>query len=284
VVHIYTDGVTEAQDASDALYEESRLIHELGDIVDTRPEAIIGAVLKTVEEFVGTAPQFDDITMLTLRFDQPSSDADLVTEPQRRLMLTGFQGHESDFGGSQGGTPTPTTEAPPPPAVPASAPAVLKGVIRPPLPKPQRPRVEPDILAVTITNDVTELENLAEQVDAFVEKHGLPEKLAFNLNVCLDELITNIISYGYDDDGAHDIGVKFSYDGIEFVTEIEDDAREYDPFTEAPEPDLELEVDDRPIGGLGVFLVKEFMDATEYRHKAGRNWTTLRKTIGEQES
>ncbi|OAN43036.1 serine/threonine protein phosphatase [Paramagnetospirillum marisnigri] len=284
VVHIYTDGVTEAQDASDTLYEESRLIHELSDIVDTRPEAVIAAVLKTVDEFVGTAPQFDDITMLTLRFDQPSSDSDLVNEPQRRLMLTGFQGGESESGASQGGIAAPAAIEPPPAAAPPPAPAVLKGVIRPPLPKPQRTRVEPDILAVTITNDVSELENLAEQVDAFVEKHGLPEKLAFNLNVCLDELITNIISYGYDDDGAHDIGVKFSYDGVEFVTEIEDDAREYDPFTEAPEPDLELEVDDRPIGGLGVFLVKEFMDATDYRHEAGHNWTTLRKTIGEQES
>ncbi|TAN70237.1 MAG: ATP-binding protein, partial [Magnetospirillum sp.] len=93
-----------------------------------------------------------------------------------------------------------------------------------------------------------------------------------------------IISYGYDDDAPHDIVVDFGYDGRELVTSIVDDAKEYDPFVQAPEPDLDLDVDDRPIGGLGVFLVKEFMDATEYRHEAGHNTTTLRKTIGEQET
>ncbi|RAU22277.1 serine/threonine protein phosphatase [Paramagnetospirillum kuznetsovii] len=279
VVHLYTDGVTEAQNSADELYDEPRLITHLGEITETHPEAVIADVLKSVEDFVRTAPQFDDITMLTLRFDQASNDGDTVTEPQRRLMLTGFKGTgDAEIASVAEVQPAP---APPPPAPVA----VLKGIIRPPMPKPPpRQRMEPDHLSVTITNDVAELERLANQVDAFVEKHGLPEKLSFNLNVCLDELITNIISYGYGDDAPHDIVVKFSYDGVEFMTEIEDDAKEYDPFTEAPEPDLELDVDDRPIGGLGVFLVKEFMDTTDYRHEAGRNTTTLRKTIGEQES
>ena len=138
---------------------------------------------------------------------------------------------------------------------------------------------EPDRLFVPIRNDVAELERLAGLAEAFVEKHGLPEKLAFNLNVCLDELITNIISYGYEDEEPHEIGVEFVYDGREFVTRIFDDAKEYNPFTEAPVPDLDLDVEDRPIGGLGVFLVKEFMDETDYAHADGRNTTTLRKAI-----
>jgi sigma-B regulation protein RsbU (phosphoserine phosphatase) len=132
---------------------------------------------------------------------------------------------------------------------------------------------------MVIANDTVELERLAELVDTFVERNALPEKLAFNLNVCLDELVTNIISYGYDDDDAHQIEVEFLYDGSEFVTRIVDDAKEYNPFTEAPVPDLDLDVDERPIGGLGVFLVKEFMDGTDYVHDGGRNITTLRKTI-----
>lgn len=285
VVHLYTDGVTEAQDRSDALYDEPRLIAELGQTPDSHPEAVIASVLKSVERFVGTAPQFDDITMLTLRYDQPTNEGDMVIEPQRRLMLTGFQGSaEAEAtrqidGMSQGGAAAPSPPPAPPPVT------VLTGVIRPSFPKRQPPRqVPPHTLETTITNDVSELERLANQVDAFIDKHELPEKLAFNLNVCLDELITNIISYGYDDDQPHDIVVKFSYDGVEFVTEIEDDAKEFNPFIEAPEPDLELDVEDRPIGGLGVFLVKEFMDTMDYRHEAGRNTTTLRKTIGEQES
>ncbi|MEW5727205.1 MAG: ATP-binding protein, partial [Pseudomonadota bacterium] len=101
--------------------------------------------------------------------------------------------------------------------------------------------------------------------------------------LCLDELITNIVSYGYDDERHHDIHVRFRIEGGMLVTEIEDDAKEYNPFTEAPEPDLDAEVDDRRIGGLGVFLVKEFMDRTDYRHDAGRNVTTLWKSTEDNE-
>ncbi|MBI3445471.1 MAG: SpoIIE family protein phosphatase [Magnetospirillum sp.] len=291
VVHLYTDGVTEAQDSVDTLYDEPRLIAELGRTEDSTPEAVIAQVLRSVEAFVGNAPQFDDITMLTLRFDQASIDVDAHVEPQRRLMLTGFQATgENEMDGK------PETQ----PAGPrldeermvegaGEAPAampVLRGVVRPALPARQAEAApppirmaEPDRVETSIVNDVGELERLALIADAFVEKHGLPEKLAFNLNVCLDELITNIISYGYDDEGVHTIEVEFSYDGCEFVTRIVDDAKEYNPFIEAPEPDLDLDVDDRPIGGLGVFLVKEFMDGTDYAHEGGHNTTTLRKMI-----
>ncbi|MDO8608280.1 MAG: SpoIIE family protein phosphatase [Phaeospirillum sp.] len=284
VVHLYTDGVTEAQDSDDRLYDEPRLIAELGAIQDTQPEAVIAGILRSVEAFVGLAPQFDDITMLTLRFDKASMEGDGLIEPQRRLMLTGFHGAPD----MESSTPPDVKEQgeTPPPVMP-----VLKGVIRPSLTRqkpPQKPKpkppIAPDLVSVTITSDVAELDRLANIVDDFVEKHLLPEKLAFNLNVCLDELITNIISYGYDDNAPHDIEVNFRYDGHELVTSIIDDAKEYDPFIQAPEPDLDLDVDDRPIGGLGVFLVKEFMDGTEYRHDAGHNTTTLRKTIGEEET
>ncbi|BAE52324.1 SpoIIE family protein phosphatase [Paramagnetospirillum magneticum] len=266
VVHLYTDGVTEAQDSVDALYDEPRLIAELGRTADTAPEAVIAAVLRSVEAFVGSAPQFDDITMLTLRFDLASNEADAPMEDRPRLMLTGFPatgGNEMD--GRAQGAPEDEIAAPP-----VRQPAATPSVSVP---------MEPDRVAMVIANDVGELERLAELVDVFVEKHNLPEKLAFNLNVCLDELITNIISYGYDDEDSHEIQVEFVYDGREFVTTIIDDAKEYNPFVEAPIPDLDLDVDDRPIGGLGVFLVKEFMDGTDYAHEGGRNTTTLRKTI-----
>ncbi|CAA7619512.1 Serine phosphatase RsbU, regulator of sigma subunit [Candidatus Terasakiella magnetica] len=263
VVHLYTDGVTEAQDCADQLYEEYRLIAEVGQLDETDPEAVIAQVLRSVESFVGTAPQFDDITMLTLRFDRASLEQGEMPEPQRRLTLTGFQANggmtEMDVSLPD---QTPAFE------VPKTAPA--RPIVRAGL---------PDRVEVVITNDVAELERLAKVVDEFIEKHALPEKLAFNTNVCLDELITNIISYGYEDDGQHDIVVSFSFDGHEFRTEIIDGAKEYNPFIEAPEPDLDLGVDDRPIGGLGVFLVKEFMDGTEYMHCDGRNTTTLIKVI-----
>ena len=139
-------------------------------------------------------------------------------------------------------------------------------------------------LEVTISNDLAELARLAGLVEDYVERQGLPDRIAFNLNLCLDELITNIVSYGYDDSHHHDIHVRFSLDNGRLITEIFDDGKEYNPFTETPEPDVELDVDDRPIGGLGVFLVKEFMDRTDYRREGGKNVVTLEKNVTEQES
>ena len=137
----------------------------------------------------------------------------------------------------------------------------------------------PPALDVTIVNDLAELQRLAELVENFVARHGLPERMAFNLNLCLDELITNIVSYGYDDGASHEIQVRFRIDNGALVTTIVDDAKAYDPFVEAPEPDLAAGVDERRIGGLGVFLVKEFNDVCEYRRDGDKNVVMMSKSI-----
>jgi len=157
---------------------------------------------------------------------------------------------------------------PEPPPAPMAAPE--------PEPTPEPP-VTHTHLDVTIGNDLDELGRLAGIVDEFVERNALPERIAFNLNLCLDELITNIVSYGYDNDQHHEIHIALTLEDGALRCRITDDAKEYDPFVEAPEPDLDLDVDDRPIGGLGVFLVKEFMDRTEYRRDGDRNVITLWK-------
>ncbi|MCA1907220.1 MAG: SpoIIE family protein phosphatase [Magnetospirillum sp.] len=339
---LYTDGVTEAQDVAEKLYDEPRLIRTLGGLGSIHPEQIIGTVQQSVEVFVGDAPQFDDITMLSLRFDRYGESAAGQDAPQRRLMLTGFQSENGQAATkvevAPPPAPAPTTQpAPPAPPVPpalsvtavkvaqpvkpkakpgftvsarpkvnvaaapapapAVKPAIAAKVVSAPRPA-NRPRVVftpkpapapvPPVahnrLEVTIANDLAELERLAGLVDAFVERNGLSDRISFNLNLCLDELITNIVSYGYDDSHHHDIHVRFSLDNDRLMTEIIDDGKEYNPFQEAPEPDLALEVDDRPIGGLGVFLVKEFMDRTDYRRDGSKNVVTLEKNVTKQES
>ncbi|CAA7612699.1 SpoIIE family protein phosphatase [Magnetospirillum sp. UT-4] len=305
-VLLYTDGVTEAQNVAEQLYEEYRLIELSASLAGFEPEAVIARVNQVVEEFVGDAPQFDDITMLTLRFDRATVGAQLADEAQPTMMLTGFRTRapEPAPGALADAVPQPVS----PPAAPqpaASKPAAIKVRRATPaapaapaaaakprpvvklkaatVPRPA-PAGKAARLDVTIANDLGELGRLAGLVDEFVETHGLEERIAFNLNLCLDELITNIVSYGYADDHHHDIHVRFALNGDELTTEILDDGKEYDPFSQAPEPDLDLEVDDRPIGGLGVFLVKEFMDRTDYRREDGRNVVTLVKRVDKQES
>lgn len=303
-VVLYTDGVTEAQDLSEALYEEYRLIDHVGTLLGREPAEVIADVEQSVAAFVGEAPQFDDITMLTLRFDQHAEAGADGEEPQRRLTLTGFKP------APEAPAPAPAPAAPvvPPPAPPVPAPAAkpqplviqlgpVRAKLKAPAPAPTEPPPAPppalapmpepvppeeDVVSdsrldVTIVNDLEELGRLAGLVDDFVARNALPESVAFNLNLCLDELITNIVSYGYDDDGRHDIHVAATLEDGVLVCTITDDAHEYDPFVEAPEPDLDLDVEDRPIGGLGVFLVKEFMDRTDYRRDGDRNVITLWK-------
>ena len=96
-----------------------------------------------------------------------------------------------------------------------------------------------------------------------------------NLNLSLDELITNIVSYGYRDSDEHEIRVTMTEQSGSLVVVLEDDGMAFDPFTDAPEPDLEAGVEERPIGGLGVYLVKTLMDEVAYERLDGRNRITL---------
>lgn len=99
-------------------------------------------------------------------------------------------------------------------------------------------------------------------------------EIAFAVNVSVDELLTNTISYGYDDTDRHRIEMTVRMDGSVLVIELSDDAKPYDP-TAAPHPDIDAPIEKRPIGGLGVHFVRELMDSFRYRRGDGRNIVTL---------
>ena len=133
-------------------------------------------------------------------------------------------------------------------------------------------------LNLRIANDLAELSRVAESVDEFCANQAIPAACAFKLNIALEELLTNTISYGYADTGQHEIAVDIAREGETLVAEISDDARQYDPL-QAPPPDLNSAIEDRRIGGLGVHLVKTMMDDVTYAYRDGRNHVTLRKNI-----
>ena len=134
-----------------------------------------------------------------------------------------------------------------------------------------------DRLELVLGNELAELERLAAAVDDFVDRNHLPPGIAFKLNLCFDELITNTVSYGYGDakHARHDILVRLASDGCQIKAEVEDDSAPYNPFVEAPQPDLGNDIDERRVGGLGVFLVKEMMDHVAYRRDGNRNVVEL---------
>ena len=97
------------------------------------------------------------------------------------------------------------------------------------------------------------------------------------MDLVCDELVTNIIKYGYSDCSEHEIVVQISIPPDAVVIELEDDGRPFNPLTR-PAPDLSAPVEDRSIGGLGIHLLREMMDAGEYRYVNGTNHLVLRRT------
>jgi anti-sigma regulatory factor (Ser/Thr protein kinase) len=137
-------------------------------------------------------------------------------------------------------------------------------------------------MELVIKNSLHQLERLAGFVESFAEEHRLPSKLSFQINLALEELVTNIISYGYRDTGPHEIRITLTIQNDKLRAEVEDDARPFNP-AEAKPPDLDLPLEERPIGGLGIHLAKSMFDTMEYRRDKGKNCLILTKnrvTVG----
>ena len=132
---------------------------------------------------------------------------------------------------------------------------------------------------IRVHNTFTELERVSGIVERFGEEHGLAAPLLFEINLALDEVLTNVISYGFGDSAPHEIAVRLWFDGGQLVVQVEDDGRPFNPLDVA-DPNVNRPVEDRPIGGLGIHLVRRVTDQLEYRRDAGRNVLVMRKTIG----
>ncbi len=133
--------------------------------------------------------------------------------------------------------------------------------------------------AISFTNDLAELERLGRVVEEFGRRQSLSPTRLFDLQLAVNEVFTNIVSYGFDDDRPHEIVVRLMAGADEVVIEIEDDGRPFDPST-APAPRLDVPLEERQPGGLGLYLARRVTDAMDYRHADGRNIVRLRKSLG----
>lgn len=133
-------------------------------------------------------------------------------------------------------------------------------------------------VSLRLKNDVSELNRLSDAVEEFGHIHRLPPKAIFELNLALDEIITNIISYGYSDEAEHDIYIDFNFDLEQLIVSITDDGVAFDPFTLMP-PDLDMPAEEREVGGLGFHFVRTVMNKVEYIRDKNCNVLTLYKNI-----
>ncbi len=112
----------------------------------------------------------------------------------------------------------------------------------------------------------------------FAETYELPDAVRRSVNVALDELLANELSHGIDGREAGSVTVEVKLDQECVTVTITDDGQQFDPFREAA-PDTTLSVEERPIGGLGIHLVRQLMDDVSYERRDGRNVVVLVKHL-----
>jgi serine/threonine-protein kinase RsbW len=134
-------------------------------------------------------------------------------------------------------------------------------------------------LKLNLRNDPAEIGRLAALVVEFGTRHRLPAAAVSHVNLALEEAVSNIIAYAHDDSGPHDIAVRIALVDGALSIELSDDGRAFDPRA-APAPDLDAPLEERPVGGLGIHLVRRLMDEVHYRREGGRNHLSFAKRIG----
>jgi anti-sigma regulatory factor (Ser/Thr protein kinase) len=122
----------------------------------------------------------------------------------------------------------------------------------------------------SMANDSADLARVLDEIDAHLAEQPVSPKRKYAVRLALDELVSNILQYAYDDAATHPIRIRLET-GAPFHLEIEDDGKPFDPLADAPPPVLDGPVEDRPIGGLGLHILRKMGMKLNYRREAGRN-------------
>jgi serine/threonine-protein kinase RsbW len=133
-------------------------------------------------------------------------------------------------------------------------------------------------ISFELKNDLSELCTLSGHLERMGTALGIPRRALFEVNLALDELFTNIISYGFSDQSEHKIRVSISTEKNLLTVVLEDDGVPFNPF-ERPPVELPCVLSDCKVGGLGIHLVKNLMNEVCYSRCGNKNMLTLKKTI-----
>lgn len=215
IIYVYTDGVTEANDSSQRFYGEKRLIDALNQPFYGEMAKLDENVSSSIAEFSGKAEQFDDITMLSLKYN----------------------------GSKESG------------------------------------KARSEMNELKVKADVSELDRVLSFADSILESMDCSMKSQMQIDVAIEEIFVNIAHYAYPSgDGEATINIESdTSSGTVSITFI-DQGTPYDPLKNS-DPDITLSADDRPIGGLGIFMVKKSMDDVSYEYKDNQNRLTIKKSI-----
>ena len=208
LLFLYTDGLTEAEDASHQLFESERMLAHLK--YDT-PDKVIAHMTEAVITFVGDTEQSDDLTMLAVDYTRQQVAATLSSSLQ-------------------------------------------------------------------LSNDVSETPRLASFVEEVCEKLGFSLADTIHINLAIEEAVVNVIKYAYPPSAPGRITVEASANSERLTFVITDEGQPFDPTTRG-EVDTTLPAEERSIGGLGIHLIRRYMDSINYERHHGHNILTLHKDI-----
>jgi len=123
---------------------------------------------------------------------------------------------------------------------------------------------------LAIPSQVDAIRKMSEWLDAAIREMGMTEELVFRFDLCANEAVTNIISYAYPENSLHEITLELSLDGESLSLEIVDDGGPFDPLKHPPHKQP-ANISEAEIGGLGIDLIRKFMDECRYSRHEGKN-------------
>jgi serine/threonine-protein kinase RsbW len=129
-------------------------------------------------------------------------------------------------------------------------------------------------LQITLTGNTKQRGHLVEALENFCTKHSLDPQVRHAADLALEEHLTNVATHG----GAHEMVVQFRVDSGFLTIEVEDDGVAFDPSSRPP-VDTSIPLEQKPIGGLGIHLMRQFLDELSYTRRAGRNVLRMKKRI-----
>ena len=209
---LYTDGLTEAENARHEQFGEERMGELLAAHGEQSPQELIETMHQAVAKFVGNAEQSDDLTLFAIRL--------LNKSPMTQHKSSMTSGHYS----------------------------------------------------LVMRNDIQQIPTLAE----WIEMLGLPQELNMPINLALEEAVSNVMLYAYPGKSGQVLVECDKSNKLVFT--ITDSGVPFDP-TQQIDPDVTQSAEERPIGGLGIFLVRQIMDDIRYERKEDKNILTLVKSL-----
>ena len=131
---------------------------------------------------------------------------------------------------------------------------------------------------IRIRNHVNELERVNQFIEEICEELGLDMELQMNLNLVIEEMVSNVIFYAYPQEKSEEIELTAESDGKELTFVLSDKGMEFDP-TKKDDADPNVNPIDRDLGGMGIYIVKNIMNQVTYQRLEGKNLLTMKKEI-----